>query len=684
MSRSRAISVVVAGLTGAGVVASTFAFAAAPAAAVTATRYYKCVDAADVNCIESIEFRLDGSEDWQAATASAYNGSEGNLDLRQVWTTPGLYHEGAPITLPAAVTPTAAWIGSTNAGAVVAGAVMAAVNYDNSSLSAELLAPAAGTFQSVTPSPACGGACAVGTKIGEFTASAEGSLPQDVVIPAATVGASDTWSVTWESVADGTLVVKEATLGRAVRTSPAATSTVRLVSRLAAPAAGKFVSDKPASGTSGALIGQVAQEEMIAYLNIAPDDGGSPGTGYAQFGLQSISGAIGGRFPRDGIMLCGLNNEIKFTADTAGDFTYQCFRAGYLNRAAGYRMTVRVTAIDTVFGFGSVLDPVVDVLYSGATQKITLEGTPGLAQWWARPYDEVTERMDGTTEEWGGWFPSVTPDIPASCQNDKAAFATTNGFGGQLPRWDPVAETLTYATTGRHLDTAGNVYSGRSQLTIPTALAACLWGVVPTQENLAGKVVDQQSNDAGASISIREVGTDLVVVASGYTYSTKSLVVEKVTSGGTDNGSGGTSGGSSTPTGTTTAVVTPVSTTPTTSTPTTSTPTTSTPTVTPAAKPVVAVSRGGARAVLRPLAASTAPADASWVASSLRLVPYKAPRTPVKVRATKAGTWRVNTTTGAITFTPADGFLGKTSMGYRVRATDGSVFSSFVTAVVRR
>jgi hypothetical protein len=99
---------------------------------------------------------------------------------------------------------------------------------------------------------------------------------------------------------------------------------------------------------------------------------------------------------------------------------------------------------------------------------------------------------------------------------------------------------------------------------------------------------------------------------------------------------------------------------------------------------VVIVGLTSAGVVAGALAAAAVPAAAASATRYYQCVDEADVNAIESIESRLAGTCRVNTTTGAVTFTPADGFLGMTSMGYRLRATDGSVFSSFVTAVVRR
>jgi len=205
-----------------------------------------------------------------------------------------------------------------------------------------------------------------------------------------------------------------------------------------------------------------------------------------------------------------------------------CWRAPWLADAM-YRITFRSDKLQPIFARSQMLDMETSYSPVGSGVRFSLAGRPGPSQF-ALNQEEAgrTDSFDAVNYEWE----SVISDargangLGAGCTDMGLISAYTNGYGGRVPDWNPRTGTLTFGTSGFHYDRDGKIYRGRAEITVPGALARCLWQVDPRLT--ARMEIEVFGEDGGEVAGTKTIAYDEKVdivrlIAIDFTFSQKEV-----------------------------------------------------------------------------------------------------------------------------------------------------------------
>lgn len=539
---------VLAGLLALGMgLVGTAGLTAAPAAAAE-VEFGSCATPTSTDCIVSFRFKPSVGN-WTDATA--LGPFDPSAWPRQVWQTPGLFHEAQPLRLPA---PSASYapsgftaaVGVVDDALVSSGAVLGTVSYDGGRVSRTLLAPLGGTVD-LLPAPTWGPG-AVGQPMIRIGTT-------DVNVPAWSTPGSG-WALTWNAgVIQGSMLPDgQSTIGSASVTIDDVTY------RADFTATGPARIDALAtSGTfeAGAQVATISSDRITfdARYDAAAEWGS-----FLQVQPQAVIATDAQALAWPGVMKCGPENTISWSpTDDPATYDEQCYRSPTLNPDALYEVTVRTSQVIPMFASGRMSDMEASMSRSSVAGSFDLTFRGGLrsVQFIAKGYEDV-DVIDGVMQDWSVYFQGA-PLNP--CLGEGVASGASNGFGTPQPTVDEEGRII-LETSGRHFGIDGTTeYVGAAEMVIPDALATCLWDAdLDSLTSIVG-AVEKGGVAQAATVTVTRRSGFTYIETSGYTYSSPTLVAQLPTPvvPAPASGSPAVSQPSAPETSTPTAVVSPVS-----------------------------------------------------------------------------------------------------------------------------
>ena len=194
-----------------------------------------------------------------------------------------------------------------------------------------------------------------------------------------------------------------------------------------------------------------------------------------------------------------------------------------------YRLRFRTSELQPIFSQMTTVGAITTMEAIAGGLRVSLTGEPGPSQF-VKDYavSDRTDTFDAVSYEWGGFLSDARfADPGGTCVGLGLVTAYSNGNGGQIPQWDRRTGSLSFGTGGYHYGPDGKVYRGRAEVTVPGALARCLWQVDPRQTSrIEIEVFGDGGEEVAGTKSINyDASADVIrMIAIDFTYSEKQIV----------------------------------------------------------------------------------------------------------------------------------------------------------------
>ena len=205
-----------------------------------------------------------------------------------------------------------------------------------------------------------------------------------------------------------------------------------------------------------------------------------------------------------------------------------CIRGPWLAETS-YRMTFRSSRFQPILAMTSMTEMQTSFEEIPGGVRFSLSGRPGASQMtygWGPGAD--ADKVDAISYEWAGLITDArgANGLGGGCDGLGIVTAHSNGYGGQMPKWDPKTGSLSFGVGGRHYAPDGSLYKGRAEIFVPGPLARCMWKVDPRQTaRMEVEVYTEKGEEVAGTKSIAYDGeADLVkMIAIDFTYSEKQI-----------------------------------------------------------------------------------------------------------------------------------------------------------------